>query len=49
MTLIVLHDLEIDLAGTLYYVYRIEHERNHKNKKKIIKISQLVYEPDLLL
>ena len=34
MTLIVLIDLEIDLGGTLNYVYRLEHGQNHKNKKK---------------
>ena len=34
MTLIVLIDFEIDLGGTLKYVYRLEHDRNHKNKKK---------------
>ena len=49
MTLIVLIGLEIDLGGTLNYVYRLEHDRNHKNGKKIIKIAPLVYELDLLL
>ena len=49
MTLIVSIDLEIDLAGTLNYVYRLEHDRNHKNKTNILKIGLLVYELDLLL
>ena len=49
MTVIVLIDFANDLGGTLNDVYRLEHDRNHKNKNKIMKIGPLVYELDLLL
>ena len=49
MTSIVLIDFAIDLGGTLDDVYRLEHDRNPKNKNKIMKIGPLVYELDLLL
>ena len=49
MTLKISIDLEIDLGDTLNYAYRLGHDRNNKNKKKIMKIGPLVYELDLLL
>ena len=34
MTLKISIDLEIDLGDALNYAYRLEHDRNNKNKKK---------------